>query len=151
MEHILDGVKNNLIYINDVIIHTATHEQHLDILDQTLSKLEQHGLKINLDKCYFGNRKLAYLGYTLTPTGIEPEKKSSNSSRNIRNLPTSKKCGPSSASATSFKTTSRTLRCSLRPSPDYAATIRGTSKDPYQTRLATHSNSCNNHSDPGRH
>jgi hypothetical protein len=74
MEHVLDGVQNILIYIDDVIIHTASHEQHLNVLDQTLAKLERHGLKINLDKCYFGNRQVAYLGFTLTPTGIEPGK-----------------------------------------------------------------------------
>ncbi|HEY7534112.1 MAG TPA: reverse transcriptase family protein, partial [Nitrospiraceae bacterium] len=74
MEHVLEGTKNILIYVDDVIIHTADHDHHLVILDETLTKLERHGLKINLDKCYFGNQKVAYLGFTLTPTGIEPGK-----------------------------------------------------------------------------
>jgi hypothetical protein len=74
MEHVLEGTRNILIYIDDVIIHTANHDHHLEILGQTLSKLERHRLKINLDKCYFGNQKDAYLGFSLTPTGIKPGK-----------------------------------------------------------------------------
>ena len=33
MEKVLDGIKNIIVYIDDVIIHTATHELHLQILD----------------------------------------------------------------------------------------------------------------------
>jgi hypothetical protein len=32
------------------------------------------GLKINLDKCVFGNQEVSYLGFTLTPNGISPGK-----------------------------------------------------------------------------
>ena len=72
MEHVLDGLQNILIYIDDVIIHTSSHDHHLTILDQTLARLQKHGLKINLDKCHFGNQEVAYLGFTLTPQGIKP-------------------------------------------------------------------------------
>ena len=36
--------------------------------------LAQHGLKINLDKCFFGNKEVSNLGFTLTPQGIAPGK-----------------------------------------------------------------------------
>jgi len=35
-------------------------------------RLHQHHLKINLDKCLFGNQQVSYLGFTLTPEGIKP-------------------------------------------------------------------------------
>ncbi len=38
---------------------------------ETLS-LHQNHLKINLDKCVFGNKEVSYLGFTLTPEGIKP-------------------------------------------------------------------------------
>ena len=66
----MDGITNTLIYIDDVIIHTKDHDQHVQILDQTLQRMAQHGLKINLDKCYFGAKEVAYLGFTLTPKGV---------------------------------------------------------------------------------
>jgi hypothetical protein len=57
-----------------VLIHTDTHEKHLEALEQVLLRLHQHHLKINLDKCLFGDRQVSYLGFTLTPEGIKPGK-----------------------------------------------------------------------------
>ena len=61
MEKVLDGIQNIIVYIDNVIIHTATHDHHLQVLEQVLAKLEQHQLKINLAKCFFGNTVVAYL------------------------------------------------------------------------------------------
>jgi Reverse transcriptase (RNA-dependent DNA polymerase) len=55
MEQVLRGLQNILIYIDDVLIHTDTHEKHLEAPEQVLMRLHQHHLKINLDKCLFGN------------------------------------------------------------------------------------------------
>jgi hypothetical protein len=35
-------------------------------------RLHQHHLKINLDKCLFGDKQVSYLGFSLTPEGINP-------------------------------------------------------------------------------
>ena len=61
-------------YIDDVIIHTASHKHHLEVHDNVLQGLEHHNLKINLAKCYFGNSEVAYLGFVLTPEGIRQGK-----------------------------------------------------------------------------
>jgi hypothetical protein len=44
----------------------------LEALEQVLLRLNQHHLKINLDKCLFGNQQVSYLGFTLTPEEIKP-------------------------------------------------------------------------------
>jgi hypothetical protein len=72
MEQVLLGLQNILIYIDDVLIHTDTHEKHLEALKQVLMRLHQHHLKINMDKCLFGDQQVSYLGFTLTPHGIKP-------------------------------------------------------------------------------
>jgi len=72
MEQVLRELKHILIYIDNVLIHTNTHEKHLEALEQMLMRLHQHHLKINLDKCLFGNQQVSYLGFTLTPEGIKP-------------------------------------------------------------------------------
>ncbi len=72
MEQVLRGLQNILIYIDDELIHTDTHEKHLEALEQVLLRLHQHHLKINLDKCLFGDQQVSYLGFTLTPEGIKP-------------------------------------------------------------------------------
>ncbi len=72
MEQVLRGLGHILIYIDNVLIHTDTHEKHLEALEQVLMRLHQHHLKINLDKCLFGDQQVSYLGFTLTPEGIKP-------------------------------------------------------------------------------
>jgi len=72
MEQVLRGLQNILIYIDDMLIHTDTHKKHLEALERVLLRLHQHHLKINLDKCLFGDKQVSYLGFTLTPEGIKP-------------------------------------------------------------------------------
>ena len=74
MEKVLVKIKNIIVYINNVIIHMASHEHHLEVLDKVFQQLEHHNLKINLAKCFFGNSEVAYLGFMLTPEGICPRK-----------------------------------------------------------------------------
>ena len=72
METVLLNVKNILVYIDDLLIHTSTHDEHLQVLEKVFQRLEQNHLKVNLDKCFFGNQEVSYLGFTLTPQGIKP-------------------------------------------------------------------------------
>jgi len=74
MEQVLRGLQNILIYIDNMLIHTDTHGKHLEALEQVLMRLHQHHLKINLDKCLFGEQQVSYLGCTLTPHSIKPGK-----------------------------------------------------------------------------
>ncbi len=34
MEAVLRDIKNVLVYINDLLVHTATHDHHLDVLEK---------------------------------------------------------------------------------------------------------------------
>ena len=70
--NVLHSIQNIIIYIDNVIIHTATHEHHLQFLDDVLQQLDRNHLKINLAKYFFRNTKVAYLGFVLTPKGIRP-------------------------------------------------------------------------------
>ena len=68
------GIPNVLVYIDDLLIHSKTHEEHLEILEQVFSRLRAHGLKMNLPKCFFGSKNVSYLGFRLTEEGIVPGK-----------------------------------------------------------------------------
>jgi hypothetical protein len=74
MEGVLRNVNNILVYINNLLVHTDTHEKHLEVLDQVLAQLHKNDLMINLEKCVFGNKEVPYLGFTLMPEGIKPGK-----------------------------------------------------------------------------
>jgi Reverse transcriptase (RNA-dependent DNA polymerase) len=71
MEGVLRDILNVLVYIDDLLVHTDMHEKHLQVLDQVLARLHKNHLKINLEKCVFGNKEVSYLGFTLTPEGIK--------------------------------------------------------------------------------
>ncbi|MGI9142025.1 MAG: reverse transcriptase domain-containing protein, partial [Fluviibacter sp.] len=72
LELVMKGLDQVLVYIDDIIIHSATHEEHLVTLDQVLGRLARHNLKANLKKCAFGARETSYLGFRLTEHGIIP-------------------------------------------------------------------------------
>jgi len=72
VEKALEGIPNVIVYIDDLIIHTKTHEDHIKILLRVFNRLFKHNLKINLKKCVFGSREVSYLGFRLTPEGIKP-------------------------------------------------------------------------------
>jgi RNase H-like domain found in reverse transcriptase/Reverse transcriptase (RNA-dependent DNA polymerase) len=74
MEGVLQNISNVIVYIDDLLVHTQNHEDHVKVLEQVLQCLHSHNLKINLEKCFFGNQEVSYLGFTLTPEGIKPGK-----------------------------------------------------------------------------
>jgi len=68
---LMESVMRN---IDDLLVHTKTHEDHLKDLEQVLEHLHSHNLKINLDKCFFGNKEVSYRGFTLTPLALNQAK-----------------------------------------------------------------------------
>jgi len=57
MEGVLRNISNVLVYIDDLLVHTQTHEDHLKVLDQVLKRLHTNNLKINLDKFFFQQQR----------------------------------------------------------------------------------------------
>jgi len=53
----LSDIPNLLVYI---LVHTDTLEKHLPILDNVLARLHKNNLKINLEKCNFGNKEVLH-------------------------------------------------------------------------------------------
>ena len=72
METVVNGLANVIVYIDDLLIHSATHQEHITALDNILQRLVQHNIKINLQKCFFGSKEVSYLGFRLTEQGILP-------------------------------------------------------------------------------
>jgi hypothetical protein len=70
MEKLMDGIENVIVYIDDLLIHSKTHEHHLQILDVVMDRLEENNMKINVAKYFFRNTEVNYLGFRLTPQGI---------------------------------------------------------------------------------
>ncbi len=58
METVVNGFANVIVHIDDLLVHSATHPEHITALDQVLQRLVHHCIKINLQKCFFGSKSL---------------------------------------------------------------------------------------------
>jgi hypothetical protein len=60
-------------YIDDLLVLSSGNwTDHLEKLDEVLTRLEKAGLKVNAKKSFFGRPELEYLGYWITRQGIQP-------------------------------------------------------------------------------
>ncbi len=74
MDHVMSGLDGTITYLDDVLSHSFSEEQHLDDLEQCLKRIQQFNLKINIKKCAFNIPEVPYLGFTLNREGVSPGK-----------------------------------------------------------------------------
>ena len=60
-----------IIYLDDIIIHSRTPEEHLIRLEGIFQGLRAAGLKLKPSKCAFFRDRIAYLGHIVSKEGIE--------------------------------------------------------------------------------
>jgi len=66
--------RHTLAYLDDVIVYSRSFSQHLKDLDETLQLLTMAGLKLNLQKCQFAATTIDFLGFTISPEGVSPNR-----------------------------------------------------------------------------
>ena len=59
-----------LAYIDDVIIHSPTIEDHLTHVEQVLQLHAKFGMKLRLNKCHMFQEEVEYLGHLVSARGI---------------------------------------------------------------------------------
>ena len=52
-EHVLRGIPNVFIYLDDLLIYNKNEQEHLQTLEELFQRLSKAGLTIALDKCLF--------------------------------------------------------------------------------------------------
>ena len=70
------NLQDCLIYLDDIIIFSATFEEHLERLQAVFERLEKHNLKLKPSKCHLFKERVVYLGHVVSEAGIQadPEK-----------------------------------------------------------------------------
>uniref|UniRef100_A0A8B9JBA5 Gypsy retrotransposon integrase-like protein 1 n=1 Tax=Astyanax mexicanus TaxID=7994 RepID=A0A8B9JBA5_ASTMX len=65
-----------LVYLDDVIVFGRTLAEHEERLFRVLDRLEEHGLKVSIDKCQFCQTQVKYVGHIVSAAGIatDPDK-----------------------------------------------------------------------------
>ena len=71
-----DIFKILLVYLDDIIVFSATIEEHLERLEKVFSTLRKHGLKLKAEKCVFFQEQVKYLGHVVSSSGVamDPDK-----------------------------------------------------------------------------
>ena len=65
-----------LVYIDDILVITkGTYQDHLKVVELTLTKLEKVGMQLNVDKSFFATHEVDYLGYIISRKGIKTQPK----------------------------------------------------------------------------
>ena len=73
MTQVLDGLDVDF-YMDDITILSETWDEHIDLLQQVLQRLQDAGFTINPMKCEWAIEETDFLGHWMTPDGIKPWK-----------------------------------------------------------------------------
>ncbi|KAL7077667.1 hypothetical protein ACQ4LE_002821 [Meloidogyne hapla] len=78
MDELISGLNGVFAYLDDLIIVSKNEREHKEVLFELFERIENYGLKIQLEKCNFFKSELKFLGHIVSKEGIkpDPEKKS---------------------------------------------------------------------------
>jgi hypothetical protein len=63
--------RNVLTYVDDIIVKSVKHDNHIADLQETFANFRQASLKLNLEMCVFGVKKGKFLGCLVSTKGIK--------------------------------------------------------------------------------
>ena len=72
MEGLLKGLPGVFCYLDDVLISASDENQHSKRLRQVLTIMQDVGLRLRIEKCFIGVKKVSYLGYLIDKDGLHP-------------------------------------------------------------------------------
>ena len=75
MGYVFRDFKGEVItYLDDALLLSQNHHDHLILLDRVAAVLREENLKLNPKKCIFGVRELTFLGFNVSEHGVSPAK-----------------------------------------------------------------------------
>ncbi|KAK3523516.1 hypothetical protein QTP70_001181 [Hemibagrus guttatus] len=60
-----------IAYIDDILVYSASMEEHVIQVREVLARLQQHHLYVKLEKCKFHRSMVMFLGYVILHQGVE--------------------------------------------------------------------------------
>ena len=59
-----------MVYVDDILVHSKSEDEHAEHLRLVLSKLHEHRLYAKFSKCEFWLKELIYLGHVVSAKGV---------------------------------------------------------------------------------
>ena len=72
METLLRDLPMVVVYIDDALVAGRSQEEHLANLAQVLQRLEDTGMRLKKEKCFFCLAEVEYLGHCISAKGLRP-------------------------------------------------------------------------------
>ena len=73
MNRILHGLHDfSVAYLDDILIHSSTWEEHTSHLPVLFERLREAGLAVKEKRCTFGEASCVYLGYMVWSGTVRP-------------------------------------------------------------------------------
>lgn len=79
IECLISEFKNVFTYQDDIVVTGSNFSDHLDLLRKVLNKIQEAGLKLNINKCEFFKDKISYLGFNIDKNGLSKNKERTKS------------------------------------------------------------------------
>jgi len=65
MRQVLQGIRGVEAFIDDILVHSSTFEEHLEVLEEVFQRLKNANMTVKPSKCEIGFKEVQYLGHTL--------------------------------------------------------------------------------------
>eukprot|EP00731_Ephydatia_muelleri_P024924 Em0017g7a len=73
MDKVLHGLNFVTTYLDDVLVHSKSKDEHIKHLNVVFSRLKNGGLTLRGSKCHIGHDKVYYLGHVFSEQGMRPD------------------------------------------------------------------------------
>lgn len=73
MDKVLRGLPFVTIYLDDILVHSATDQKHCQHLQEVFTRITAAGLTLRGRKCHIGMTSVSYLGHVFSETGMAPD------------------------------------------------------------------------------
>ena len=84
LQQTLQGIKGIKNIADDIIVFGSTRENHDRALEECLTRLQEHNLTLNFEKCKFLKKNFEFFGLVFTEQGVSPDPKKIEAFANTR-------------------------------------------------------------------
>lgn len=72
MCQVLAGLRGVTVFLDDIVVHGSSKEEHDSRLESTLQRLSEYLLTLNSQKCCFDQQEIEFMGYVINSKGLYP-------------------------------------------------------------------------------